>query len=207
MTVSLAVAAEGRRPTLLLRPWQAADLPGLLAASDPGHPDGGLGSHPEVTTGPGRWTWPRDDDEAAAWLSDRDRGWQDGNWLTLAVLDQDRRAVGQVGLQNRAGGLIGNGGFGEIGYWTAADVRGRGIAPAAVRATTRWIFGSFSPAELPLIMLVHALANTASCRVAQKSGYGFWELSPAHPPLWHTAGHVHVAASQPGMPIPASLVR
>jgi hypothetical protein len=32
MTVSLAVAAEGHTPALLLRPWQAADMPGLLAA-------------------------------------------------------------------------------------------------------------------------------------------------------------------------------
>jgi hypothetical protein len=25
---------------------------------------------------------------------------------------------------NRAGGQIGDGGFGEVGYWAAADVRG-----------------------------------------------------------------------------------
>jgi RimJ/RimL family protein N-acetyltransferase len=201
MTVSLAVAAEGRTPALLLRPWQVADLPGLLAAPC------GIRADSGVTTGPGRWTVPRDEDEAAAWLADRDRGWRSGGWLTLAVLDQHARAVGQVGLKNRAGGRIGDGGFGEIGYWTAADARGLGIAPAAVRAMTRWAFGSFSPDSLPLIMLVHDLDNTASCRVAEKSGYQLRELSPANPPFWHTAGHVHVTASQPGMPMPASLVR
>jgi RimJ/RimL family protein N-acetyltransferase len=201
MTVSLAVAAEGRTPALLLRPWQVADLPGLLAAPS------GIRADSGVTAGPGRWTVPRDDDEAAAWLADRDRGWRSGDWLTLAVLDQHARAVGQVGLKNRAGGRIGDGGFGEIGYWTAADARGLGIAPAAVRAMTRWAFGSFSPDSLPLIMLVHDLDNTASCRVAEKSGYQLRELSPANPPFWHTAGHVHVTASRPGMPMPASLVR
>jgi hypothetical protein len=65
MTVSLAVAAEGRTPALLLRPWQVADLPGLLAAPC------GIRADSGVTTGPGRWTAPRDEDEAAAWLAGR----------------------------------------------------------------------------------------------------------------------------------------
>jgi RimJ/RimL family protein N-acetyltransferase len=171
------------------------------------YPAGGLRSHPDVEAGPGRWTGPRDEPEAAIWLAGQDRGWHSGDWLTLAVLDQHGRAVGQVGLMNRAGGRIGNGGFGEISYWTAADARGLGIAPAAVRAMTRWAFGSFSSDCLPLIMLVHDLDNPASCRVAEKSGYGFWELSPANPPFWYTPGHIHVAASRPGMPMRASLVR
>jgi RimJ/RimL family protein N-acetyltransferase len=206
MTVTLAVAAEGRTPVLLLRPWQGADMPGLLAAMDREYPARGLWSHPDVEGGPGRWTGPRDEHEAAIWLSGQDRGWQDGDWLTLAVLDQEGRVLGQVGLKNRAGGRIGNGGRGEISYWTAADARGLGIAPAAVRAMTRWAFGCFGSDGLPLIMLVHDLDNPASCRVAEKGGYGFWEISPANPPFWHIPGHIHVAASRPGVPIPASLV-
>ena len=42
--------------------------------------------------------------------------------------DQRGRRVGHVGLKNREGGQVGTGGFGEIGYWTAAAVRGLGIA-------------------------------------------------------------------------------
>jgi RimJ/RimL family protein N-acetyltransferase len=206
MTVSLAVAADGRTPALLLRPWQVADMPALLAAMDREYPGRGLWTHPGVDAGHGRWTGPRNEDEAAIWLSGQDRGWDCGDWLTLAVLDDQGRSVGQVGLKNRAGGQIGNGGYGEISYWTAADARGVGIAPAAVRAMTQWAFGCFGSDCLPLIMLVHDLDNPASCRVAGKSGYSFWEVSPANPPFWHTAGHVHVAASRPGMPIPASLV-
>jgi hypothetical protein len=34
----LAVAAEGRTPALLLRPWKVADMPGLLAAMDREYP-------------------------------------------------------------------------------------------------------------------------------------------------------------------------
>jgi hypothetical protein len=33
--------------------------------------------------------------------------------------------------------------------------------------------------------------NVASCRVAKKSGYAFREISPASPPLWLTAAHIH----------------
>ena len=207
MIVSLAVAAAGRTPALVLRPWLAADMPGLLAAMGHDYPSEGLRPHPDAAAGPVRWTGPRDDHEASIWLSGQDRGWRVGDWLTLAVLDQQGRVLGQVGLTNRAGGRIGSGGFGEIHYWTAAEARGLGIAPSAVRAMTRWAFGCFGSDCLPLIMLVHHLDNLASCRVAEKSGYRFWEISPANPPFWHTPGHVHVAASRPGIPIPASLVR
>jgi len=201
--VSLAVAAEGRTPALLLRPWQAADMPGLLAAMDREYPAGGLRSNPYVEAGPRHWTGPRDEDEAAIWLSGQDRGWQSGDWLALAVVGRRGRVVGQVGLMNREDGCVGDGGFGEISYWTATDARGLGIAPAAVRAMTRWAFGSFRSDAL----LVHGLDNPASCRVAEKSGYEFSGISPANPPLWHAAGHVHVAVSRPGMPVPASLLR
>jgi GNAT superfamily N-acetyltransferase len=82
---------------------------------------------------------------------------------------------------------------GEIGFWTAADARGLGIAPAALRAVTDWAFGAFGASGLPRIMLVHDLDNPASCRVAAKGGYPFHELSPANPPYWFTDGHIHVA--------------
>jgi hypothetical protein len=158
MAVSLAVAAEGRTPALLLRPWQPADMPGLLAAMDHEYPAGGLRPNPYVAAGPRHWTGPRDDNEAAIWLSGQDRGWQSGDWLALAAVGQHGRVAGQVGL-------------------------------------TRWAFSSDG---LPLILLVHDLGNRASCRVAEKRGYQFTAISPANPPLWHAAGHVHVALSQPG---------
>jgi hypothetical protein len=47
----------------------------------------------------------------------------------------------------------------EIGCWTAVAARGRGIAPAAVRAVTGWVFGAFSGASLRQIMLVHDAAT------------------------------------------------
>ena len=195
MTVVLAVAAQGDRPALRLRPWHAADMPGLLAAMAREYPDRGLASHPDIQVpGPQRWSGPRNDQEAALWLSGQERGWTNGDWLTFAVLDAvQNRAVGHVQLKNREGGQVGAGERGEIGYWTAADSRGRGVAPAAVRAVTEWAFSSFGAPGLPRIMLVHNLDNQASCRVALKSGYSFHELSPANPPYWFTDGHIHLA--------------
>ena len=81
--------------------------------------------------------------------------------------------------------------------WRAADVpalaaRGRGIAPAAVRAVTDWVFDAFAGASLRQIMLVNDIDNPASCRVAAKAGYPFRELSPANPPHWFTDGHIHM---------------
>jgi hypothetical protein len=70
--------------------------------------------------------------------------------------------------------------------------RGRGIAPAAVRAVTAWVFDAFAGTSLRQIMLVHDVGNPASCRVAQKAGYPFRELSPANPPRWLTDGHIHM---------------
>lgn len=200
MTVVLDIAADGHRPALRVRPWLAADMPDLLAAMEREHPEAGLRSHRDVRVpGQRRWSGPRNDKEADLWLSGQQHGWDHGDWLTFAVLDARRnRAVGHVGLWNRDGGRVGTGGRAEIGYWTAADARGRGIAPAAVRAVTDWALSSFGAELLPNIMLVHDLDNAASCRVAIKSGYPFREVSPANPPYWFTDGHIHVAEAVVG---------
>lgn len=193
--VSLHTAADAEQPELRLRPWRAADMPDLLAAMKRECPEAGLRSHREVSVqGPQRWTGPPNNDEAVLWLSALERGWEDGDLLTFAVLDaSQQRSVGHVALWNRDGGRVGAGGRAEIGYWTAADARGHGIAPAAVRAVTDWAFSCFGAERLPYIMLVHDVDNSASCRVAAKSGYPFRELSPANPPSWFTDGHIHVA--------------
>ena len=171
-------------------------MPGLLVSMAPEYPAGGLKSHPGIHLPRPSLSWrgPLNNEEAALWLSGTERGWACGDWLTFAVLDASQNnVVGHVGLENRDGGQVGTGERGEIGYWTAADARGRGIAPAAVRAVTDWAFRHFGGEHLPCIMLVHDVENLASCRVALKSGYPFHELSPANPPYWFTDGHIHLA--------------
>jgi hypothetical protein len=76
--------------------------------------------------------------------------------------------------------------------------RGHGIAPAAVRAVTDWVFDTFARTSLRQVMLVHDVGNPASCRVADKAGYPFRELSLANPPHWFTDGHIHLRLTWAG---------
>jgi RimJ/RimL family protein N-acetyltransferase len=200
----LCVPAVGRQPALILRPWQPADIPALAAEMSREYLTGGMWSRPDErpvrTALPGGAERPADEGDegdAARWLASADRGWRDGDRLSFAVLEAGDAGgcvlAGNVGLKNREEtGRIGDRETAEIGYWTAVAARGRGIAPAAVRAVTIWVFGAFAGSSLREIMLVHDVANPASCRVAQKAGYPYRELSPAKPPHWFTDGHIHM---------------
>src|SRR5215469_1970932 len=200
----LYVPALSRRPALILRPWRAADIPALAAEMGRGHIFGGMWLRPDERTvraglpgGAERRTGLTDAPGAARWFASMDRGWRDGDRLSFAVLEADDVGgwvlAGNVGLKNREEtGRIGERETAEIGYWTTVTARGRGIAPAAVRAATDWVFDEFAGTRLRQIMLVHDVDNLASCRVAQKAGYPFWELSPANPPHWFTDGNIHM---------------
>jgi RimJ/RimL family protein N-acetyltransferase len=198
------VPAVGRQPALILRPWRAADIPALAAEMSRGYLVGGMWSRPDErpvkTVLPGgaeHWTGLAGQGDAARWLASQDRGWRKGDRLSLAVLEAGDAGgwilAGNAGLKNREEtGRIGERETAEIGYWTAVAARGRGIAPASVRAVTDWVFDAFAGASLRQIMLVHAAGNPASCRVAEKTGYPLRELSPANPPHWFTDGHIHL---------------
>ena len=195
--------AVSRQPALTLRPWQAADIPALAAEMGRDYLMGGMWSSPDerpfrtVLRGGAERTGPMGERDAARWVASQDVGWREGDRLSFAVLEADDVGgsvlAGNVGLKNRdEAGRIGERATAEIGYWTAVAARGRGIAPAAVTAVTGWIFDAFAGASLRQIMLVHDVGNPASCRVAEKAGYPFRELSPANPPHWFTAGHIHM---------------
>jgi RimJ/RimL family protein N-acetyltransferase len=197
----LCVPAVGRQPALILRPWRAADIPALAAEMSRDYVLGGMWSRSDER--PVRSALPGKRD-AARWLASQDRGWRDGDRLSFAVIGADDAGgcvlAGNVGLKNREEtGRIGERETAEIGYWIAVAARGRGIAPAAVRAVTDWVFDAFAGPSLRQIMLVHEVDNPASCRVAEKAGYPFRELSPANPPHWLTDGHIHLRlAADPG---------
>ena len=203
----LCVPAVSRQPALILRPWRAADIPALAAEMSREYPTAGMWPRPDErpvpTALPGgaeRPTGAADERDTARWLASQDRGWRDGDRLSFAVLavgDAGGWALaGNVGLKNREeAGQVGERKTAEIGYWTAVAARGRGIAPAAVRAVTAWAFDAFAGTSLRQVMLVHDVGNPASCRVAEKAGYPFRELSPANPPRWHTDGHIHLRSS------------
>jgi RimJ/RimL family protein N-acetyltransferase len=57
---------------------------------------------------------------------------------------------------------------GEIGYWAAAEARGYGYTPRALRLLSKWAFGEL---KLPRLQLGTFPGNRASERVAEKVGY------------------------------------
>ncbi|MFE1426090.1 GNAT family N-acetyltransferase [Streptomyces fungicidicus] len=165
--------------TLTLRPWEpedAAGLAGLYAdeamrrwASAPVH------------GGP----------SAARWVAEQRRGWETGERLAFAVREtdaSDARPAGHVVLRRGSAGSA----SAEVGYWTAAHARGRGVAPRALTAVADWAFAVFAADGLTRLDLLHQVDNTASCRVAEKSGFALSGLLPAAPPAFPLDGHRHV---------------
>jgi RimJ/RimL family protein N-acetyltransferase len=93
-------------------------------------------------------------------------GWRTGSTTNFAVLAS--------GVEGPAGGIgvrwdeLADGAA-EVGYWVAAEARGRGVATAALRLVSRWAFDA-APG-LHRLQLRAAVANAASSRVAEKAGF------------------------------------
>ncbi|GAB7051745.1 GNAT family N-acetyltransferase [Catenuloplanes indicus] len=170
-----------------LRRWVAADVPALVDAY--ADPVLRAGTRLHCTT-------PA---EASAWIAMHDEGWAAGTRYGFAVV-KDALVLGTVALKRPDPA----GPRGEVGYWTVAAARGRGVAPRAVGLLTGWAFVEFP--GLAAIDLFHRLGNPASCRVAVKSGYRYAETLPPEAP-GRDGGHRHVrargAAANPGQAVPA----
>lgn len=176
MSDDLREAAFSAGP-LLLRPWRRDDIPALVEAyRDPAMRD----RLRDLIT---------DEADAERWLRVQSEGRESGTRFSFAVVDTDLddRPVGNAALKYPAPGS----GSAEVGYWTVARARGRGLAPQAVEALTGWAFAAFADDGLRRLDLLHQEDNRASCRVAVKSGYTFAEILPARPP-WPLDGHRHV---------------
>lgn len=90
-------------------------------------------------------------------------GWDAGQRAEFVVEPAGAgERLGRVGL-----GLDGSG-AGQVGYWMDPAARGRGVATAAVRALCGWAFGTLG---LGLVEWRAEVGNTASRRVAEKSGF------------------------------------
>ncbi|MFI7551109.1 GNAT family N-acetyltransferase [Micromonospora sediminimaris] len=139
-------------PGLLLRPWRDADAPAVLDAW----------RDPAIA----QWN-PQGDqldlDAALRWLRWR-ADWSGGGHVSLAAADpvDPEILLGSVSLHRIHAGDA------SIGYWTVAAARGRGVATAAVVRLSGWAFADLG---LERIELCHAVANVASCRVAERAGF------------------------------------
>ncbi|MFD8642619.1 GNAT family N-acetyltransferase [Streptomyces zaomyceticus] len=184
--VVLQVAATPASPALVLRPWRMEDVAALVEMSR--DPELRQLASPVVDN----------DAEGARWVQTQQRGWAAGDRFGFAVLEEQRgsvreQLVGNVVLKEVASGKP----AAEVGYWTAAHARGRGVAPRALEALTNWAFDTFEADGLERLELLHQVDNLASCRVAQKSGYDFDSILPAAPPAFPRHGHLHIRRTSP----------
>ncbi|BBC35177.1 hypothetical protein SGFS_064710 [Streptomyces graminofaciens] len=179
MTVRLSAAATPTAPALTLRPWRPDDAAALVVA----HRDPGMR----------RWlvTHLDSEDDARRWVDEQSEGWASRTRLGFAVLEGAGRPVGHVVVKV----VESSGGVAEVGYWTSAEVRGRGVAPRALDAVSAWALGGQGLLPLARLELFHASGNLASCRVAEKSRYVLHSVLPAQPPHFRTEGHLHVRRS------------
>ncbi|MFD9048550.1 GNAT family N-acetyltransferase [Streptomyces zaomyceticus] len=180
-TLLLTAPATPTAPALLLRPWCVDDLAELAE----------VGRDPELRR---RVNLPMDGEaDGIAWVEAHQKGWTTGARFCFAVVEEPfgsepQRLAGSVVLKEVASGKPGA----EVGYWTAAASRGRGVAPRALEALTGWAFDAFEADDLERVELLHQVDNPASCRVAEKCGYAFGRLLPAMPPEFPLDGHLHV---------------
>ncbi len=161
---------------LVLRPWRAEDAPAVHAAFQD----------------PVMHQWHAraadSEEEVRGWITDWQRAWEQEQGVQWAVADasDDGVLLGRVALRTWH---LGDG-EAEVAYWTTAAARGRGVAARATRAMTRWALDDIGFQRLELL---HALANGASCRVAQKSGFaleGTKRRAALHQDGWHDM-HLH----------------
>ena len=193
----IRIAASGPTPALALRPWAPEDIPALIKA----HADPAMR----------RWLMRHiaDEGQALAALADQQRDWDAGTRFTFAVLravavDADNGDVDNAGVDNEgraAGEPIGSVSIrrlakdpdaAEVGYWTAAEARGKSVALRAVEGVLAWSESAWSEDPVSRFNLIHTLGNDASCRVAIKLGFKLAEDLPAYPPKFPEPGHLHV---------------
>jgi len=101
---------------------------------------------------------------AERWI--RSRGdWAPGDHASWLFCDAaDGRPMGSISLHKVNEENL----TASIGYWTHPAEQGRGAATRAVQLVSSWALDGLG---LKRVELIHAVANPASCRVAEKTGF------------------------------------
>ena len=101
---------------------------------------------------------------ARRWLQ-RGSDWSTGTHATWVAVDEADTFVGNFSIVHidRVDQLSA-----QVSYRTAPWARDRGVARNALVAATGW---AFETVHLERLELPHAVANPASCRVAERAGY------------------------------------
>jgi RimJ/RimL family protein N-acetyltransferase len=133
---------------VLLRPWTDDDAPAIVE---------GIDGDPEIA----RWLdlvpQPYGIDDARAYIAGIGE-------QAFAIADAETgRVLGSIGVRWNERHDVG-----EIGYWSRADARGRGVVTRALRLLARYAIEREGAARLQLRADPE---NVASCRVAEKAGF------------------------------------
>ncbi|MET9264209.1 GNAT family N-acetyltransferase [Amycolatopsis sp. NPDC004079] len=177
MTVILSLPRTESEAALRLRPWRSEDRQALVAA------------HRDPLLRRRLMTPLTEDGDARRWLDAQVSGRESATQFSFAVAADDDMPLGHIVVKVRDAGAA------EVGYWIAAQARGRGIAARALEVASRWALGTQRFVSLSRLDLLHAEDNPASCRVAEKCGYVLDGLLPPAPPDFPVSGHRHVRTS------------
>ncbi|HEY6479347.1 MAG TPA: GNAT family N-acetyltransferase [Streptosporangiaceae bacterium] len=161
-----------RAGDLVLRPWADGDAAALAAAF----------TDPEIQHWHARTVESLA--EAGELISRYQRAWRSETGAHWAITGPE--VIGRVALRS----VDLEEGRAEIAYWVTPAARGRGAAPRSAVALSGWALGELG---LHRIELEHSVANTASCRVAQKAGFayeGTRRSAVLHGDGWHDM-HLH----------------
>ncbi len=116
-----------------------------------------------------RWTLapsPYRHEHAVEWLAGAPASARAGEAVTLLAFDDDEdgRLAGSFSLIE----IDLERGYGEIGYWVAAEARGRGVATRAVGMLHEWARSALRMRRLEILPHID---NAPSRRVAERCGY------------------------------------
>jgi RimJ/RimL family protein N-acetyltransferase len=140
---------------VLLRPWTLDDAPTIAAACN----------EPEIA----RWIHqipsPYSERDARDYVQATQTAWREGTGAFFATVEHAGVGLaGSIGIHvtSEDAATV------EVGYWTAAAARGRGLTTRALRLISRW---AIEDAGAERIQLRADVLNVASVRVAERAGY------------------------------------
>jgi RimJ/RimL family protein N-acetyltransferase len=139
-----------------LRPWgEPGDVEAIRAACN----------DPAIAEFLDQIPSPYTEDDAREAIAYFREGWAEGTVSNFAITDAGTGdAVGSIGVR----WLEPDQGVAEVGYWVAAQARGRGICTRALRLVARWLVADHG---IERLQLRTDEQNPASRRVAEKAGF------------------------------------
>ena len=105
---------------------------------------------------------PYTEDSGRYYVADAEAMWRRGRRASFVIVDADGVFLGTAALTFHDDGVA------SVGYWLAAEARGRGAATRATSLIARWAFDAIGVERLELTT---EPGNEASQRVAERAGF------------------------------------